>query len=394
MSAAKKLCILSFRQENANKWKAYLQAADWDVRVFADIPASLQYIRQQNPSVAVLDIPLSDIDEHFSNLGGLESSTAYITVLEKPSQMEVVNCFRSDATDVLIKPFNRKALLSAVERACKYQQLVNQNRLYKEQLEASNRILSDNLRILEMDHLAGRQIQQSMLPETPQRFGEYEIAHHIVSSLYMSGDFVGYHVIFDRYLVFYAADVSGHGASSAVLTVVLRLLLSRILRRHIDNDDREAMTRAPEGFIEYLNKQILAIGIDKHLTIFAASIDMKRNILRYSVGAHMPMPVFIADDKCEVLPGRGKPIGIFENIEWQVEEKQLPDKFAIVLTSDGALEIAEGNDLIEKEHFIWDAVKRSDTSMESLCQNLGLIHMESAPDDITVLTVRRGYPSD
>ncbi len=391
MNAKKQLCILSFDRENAENWKDYLQEADWEVEIFDDINASIAHVRKKKPAVAVLDVPLTDIFEHFSLLGGLESSTAFIPVLEKPSQMDVAHCFRIDATDVLINPFSQKALLSVVERACKYQGLVNENRLYKQQLEEKNRTLRDNLKILEMDHQAGRQIQQSMLPETPLRYGDYEIAHYILPSLYMSGDFVGYNVMFDRYLAFYAADVSGHGASSALLTVVLRLLLGSILRRHRDNENIEAMAIAPEGFIEYINKQVIGIGIDKHLTLFAACIDMERNVLRYSVGAHMPMPVMMSPGECEVLPGKGKPIGIFENTEWQVVERQLPEKFAIVLTSDGALEIAPGDDLFEKENFILNAVKRSDTSIDSLCQTLGLKGKESAPDDVTVLTVRKGY---
>ena len=69
------------------------------------------------------------------------------------------------------------------------------------------------------------------------------------------------------------------------------------------NDDRDAMARAPQGFVEYINRQILAIGLDKHLTMFAGSIDMEQNTLRYAVGAHMPMPVLVHDGEVEMMEG-------------------------------------------------------------------------------------------
>ncbi len=391
MKSARQLCIVSKSQDMGQLCSGYLSGSEWAVENFSELPRAVEYIRKHLPAVVLVDISLAEMNSTFSSMSGVDSSTAYIPVLDSPTAMEVASCFRHDAVDILIKPFSQEALLKAIERSSKYQQLLNENRSYRLQLEQTNRKLKDDLRILELDQLAGRQIQRSMLPPTPQQFGEYEIAHHIVPSLYLSGDFVGYHVIFDRYLVFYAADVSGHGASSAFLTIVLRFLLTRILRRHIDNDDHEAMARAPEGFIEYINRQILAIGIDKHLTMFAGSIDMERNILRYSVGAHLPMPVFIGDSEARMMPGKGKPLGIFEDVEWAVEERNLPEKFALVLTSDGALEVLPGNDLEQKEQFILSAVVESDTSIKSVCDKLGITDLKDAPDDVTVLTVRRGY---
>ena len=146
-------------------------------------------------------------------------------------------------------------------------------------------------------------------------------------------------------MVLYAADVSGHGASSAFLTVLLKFILNRILRRHVTQNDHKAIARAPEGFIEHINKQILALGLDKHLTLFSACIDMERNILRYSVAAHMPMPVFVTNGDVRILPGKGKPVGIFSDCSWDVQEIVLPEKFAMVIVSDGVLEVLPGDTL-------------------------------------------------
>jgi serine phosphatase RsbU (regulator of sigma subunit) len=392
MDSPKKLFIVGQHTELYRQCSDYLLGSGWDVEVFHDYDHAKSAIRAEigGSAMVLLDVPLSDVDA-FRVLSGPDSTHAFIVALENPSANEVATCYRNDATDVLIKPFDRNALLKSIERSLKYQKLLVENRGYREQLEAANRTLQDSLSILEMDQIAGRQVQQSMLPATPMRVRDYEIAHFIVPSLYLSGDFVGYHVVFDRYLVFYAADVSGHGASSAFLTVLLRFLLTRILRGHVRKDDREAMERSPQGFVEYINRQILAIGIDKHMTMFAASIDMDRNVLRYAVGAHMPMPVLLHEGQAEVIEGKGKPLGIFENAEWPVREVPLPEKFALVLTSDGVLEVLPGEELDDKEAFMLSSIAASDTSIKSVCEKLGISELKNAPDDVTVLTVRKGY---
>ena len=242
-----------------------------------------------------------------------------------------------------------------------------------------------------MDQIAGSQIQNSLLPPTPLQKDKYEIAYRISPSLYLSGDFVGYNILYDRYLVFYVADVSGHGSSSAFLTVLLKFVFSRLLKRHKANKDLDAMSMAPKGFIEHINRQIMALDLDKHLTIFAGSLDMQKNILRYSVASHMPMPVLISNGGIQTLKGRGKPVGIFSKCSWEVQEIELPDKFLLALVSDGVLELLPGKSLKEKEKFISDSVSQSDESIEDICERLGVSKTKKdAPDDVTVLTLRKG----
>ena len=386
-----KLFIVADSIENCLVLESYLTGTDWLVTKFDDPDEAIDKIEVEHPRVVVVDLALEFMQEKFGSLPSQDIETAYVAVLPEVDPREVAKFFHNNASDVLIKPFAAERFRQAIDRASNHKTLVVQNREYREQLEKANRNLQESLRILEQDQMAGRQVQNSLLPVTPMTHGDYEIAHHIEPSLYLSGDFVGYSVIFDRYMVFYAADVSGHGASSAFLTVLLKFILTRILRRHVTQNDQKAIARAPEGFIEHINKQILALGLDKHLTLFSACIDMERNILRYSVAAHMPMPVFVTNGDVRILPGKGKPVGIFSDCSWEVQEIVLPDKFAMVIVSDGVLEILPGDTLKAKEQFISDTIAKSDTSIESICEGLGINQVQDAPDDITVLTLRRGY---
>jgi len=391
MDSNDKLFIVTDSLEGCRALKQYLVDTDWKVSTFDDSDQAIDHIKLEQPAVVVVDLPLDLMQEKFGLLPSLDLDTAYVAILPEVDPREVAKFFHNNASDVLIKPFADKRFRQAIERASDFKSLVRQNLEYREQLETTNRELQDSLRILELDQMAGRQVQSSLLPLTPFKKNDYEIAHKIVPSLYLSGDFVGYNVIFDRYLVFYVADVSGHGASSAFLTVLLKFIFNRILRRHTAQDDINVMSKAPEGFIEHINKQIIALGLDKHLTIFAACIDMERNILRYSVAAHMPMPVFVSDGDVRMLPGKGKPVGIFSDCSWDVEEIILPEKFAMVTVSDGVLEFLPGDSLKEKEQYICDTIAKSDASIEQICEGLGVDQVKDAPDDVTVLTLRRGY---
>jgi sigma-B regulation protein RsbU (phosphoserine phosphatase) len=391
MDSNDKLFIVTDSLEGCRALKRYVVDTDWKVSTFDDSDQAIDRIKLEQPAVVVVDLPLDLMQEKFGLLPSLDLDTAYVAILPEVDPREVAKFFHNNASDVLIKPFADKRFRQAIERASDFKSLVRQNLEYREQLEATNRELQDSLRILELDQMAGRQVQSSLLPLTPFKKNDYEIAHKIVPSLYLSGDFVGYNVIFDRYLVFYVADVSGHGASSAFLTVLLKFIFNRILRRHTAQNDINVMSKAPEGFIEHINKQIIALGLDKHLTIFAACIDMERNILRYSVAAHMPMPVFVSDGDVRMLPGKGKPVGIFSDCSWDVEEIILPEKFAMVTVSDGVLEFLPGDSLKEKEQYICDTIAKSDASIEQICEGLGVNQVKDAPDDVTVLTLRRGY---
>ncbi len=86
-----------------------------------------------------------------------------------------------------------------------------------------------SLNLLQEDQNAGRQVQMNMLPVTPWSIEGLEFSHRIIPSLYLSGDFVDYFRVDERRVAFYLADVSGHGASSAFVTVLLKFMTTRLL---------------------------------------------------------------------------------------------------------------------------------------------------------------------
>lgn len=313
-----------------------------------------------------------------------------IIALRKEDKAYLADYFRLGAADVILEGAGQADIESTLLRVNNLADARQHEQAYSAELERTNDELQESLRLLKQDQLAGLEVQKSLMPESPLKFGDYEISHSITPSLYLSGDFVGYNFVLDRYLLFYFADVSGHGASSAFVTVLLRFMIGRVIRRHQLEKDYVALANAPDGLIEHINSQLLATGLGKHLTIVAGSLDTETNRLRYVVGAQQPQPILITNGKAEYLPGKGKPAGIFEEASWSVEEISLPDSFAFVLLSDGVFDLVPDKDLAAKEQTLLRYLATDSNDIDSLKEKIFLDYIDDPQDDISVLLLSRG----
>ena len=311
-------------------------------------------------------------------------------ILDDFSHSKAIDFFRLGIADVWFEDMSSIELEESFTRLQEFADLRLQRMTYGQRLETANLELQDSLHMLKQDQLAGLEVQKSLMPASPLIFEDYEISHSVTPSLYLSGDFVGYNFVLGRYLVFYFADVSGHGASSAFVTVLLRFMIGRVIQRHVAENDHEALKAAPEGLLEHVNKQVLATGLGKHLTIVAGCLDTENSILRYVVGAQLPRPIIIVDGCAQYLPGKGKPVGIFESASWEVEEIVLPERCALVLLSDGVFDLVPDKDLIDKEETLLRFLARSSDNLESLKAALSVDFLEDPQDDVSMCLLARG----
>jgi sigma-B regulation protein RsbU (phosphoserine phosphatase) len=331
-----------------------------------------------------------DNDGQREYLKALADEFLVIVLLTPDQSHRVAEYFRLGVADIAFPQSSDSELAAILERVDDLAESREQKRLYRRELEKTNRNLQESLRLLKQDQLAGLEVQKSLMPESPLKFGDYEISHSITPSLYLSGDFVGYNFVLGRYLLFYFADVSGHGSSSAFVTVLLRFMIGRVIRKHQVQKDYAALAQAPEGLVESINSQLLATGLGKHLTIVAGSLDTETRRLRYVIGAQQPAPILISEGQARFLPGKGKPAGIFEEATWAVEEIALPEAFALVLLSDGVFDLLSDKEIIDKEETLLRYLTTSSESLDKLKDALFIDDIEDPQDDISVLLLTRG----
>jgi len=213
----------------------------------------------------------------------------------------------------------------------------------------------------------------------------YIFHHQIVPSVYLSGDFVEYVTVGPDHVVFFMADVSGHGASSAFVTVLMKNLTARMRSDYNRQKDDDILH--PAEFLVHANDELLGTGIGKHATIFYAVLDTQNNRLTYSVAGALPVPILIANGEARYLEGQGAPVGLFEETNYQEIVVDLPDKFRIMMFSDGILEVLEQESLAKKEAFLLSEAPKMKADIESVFNGFNVDENEQYPDDIALLIV-------
>jgi len=240
------------------------------------------------------------------------------------------------------------------------------------------------LREFQRDQRAGHYVQMGMLPPSPMAIDRYRLRHKLYPSLMLSGDFVDYFRITDRHFAFYIADVSGHGASSAFVTVLLKNFSRRLRREY-----RPKMLKEPGEILAALNRELLDNQLDKHVAVFIGVVDLADDTVAFSNGGHFPSAILCDDGGCRYLEMAGKPVGLFEGVSWMSNRQALQGRVTLAMVSDGVLEIMGSVSLDEKERRLLDAVQQAHSKGTELWQVLGLEQRGPGPDDIACLVITK-----
>jgi serine phosphatase RsbU (regulator of sigma subunit) len=292
---------------------------------------------------------------------------------------DAVGALKLGAWDYLPKPFEMPVLELAITRALDRRLLITQNRRYKETLEAVNLDLSATLELLAADQDAGRQMQLRLLPKDHQVFGPFEFLRELCPSVYLSGDFIDAFAVDEGTLAFYLADVSGHGASSALVTVLLRALVRQ-----------SAHVASPARLLEHLNRQLLSERLDKHLTMFYGVLDLERGRLSYANAGHHPWSFLFDGQSCVTIEEPTLPLGLLPNPRYAEHALAFPAEGTFAVFSDGVLEMLPHPDLGSKMSYLRDLVSIPDVTIEDARFNLRLDAKRALPDDVAFLFIKRG----
>ncbi len=341
------------------------------------------------PLTEDVDVVLCDIatpgiswDTVLQSLRHRQFEATAIMLSSDTDQAQVMTALRLGFNDFFTLPIDDwEALFTSLDRCMAQRSLQRENKANRRRLEGS-------VRILEQDQQAGRHVQMRMLPESPQQLGQYVFSHTVIPSLYLSGDFTDYFLVGDRHACFVIADVSGHGSSSAFVTVLLKNLFARKRSDFIHRGDDSILH--PLRMVAGANYDLLELAIGKYATMVVGVIDLEQNTLRYCVAGHLPLPVLVADGSAVYLPGEGPAAGIMEDAGYTEFQRKLPDQFTLALFTDGILEILPADKLVDKERYFLQVFSSTVDTPEQVVLQLGLDKVKEAPDDIAALFIGRG----
>lgn len=371
---------------------AYLEDSGFQVYDAPDGNLGLERFELVMPDLVITDLRMPGKDglSLLRELHQKYTDLPVIVISGAGVMNDVVDALRLGATDYLIKPIvDLEVLVHSVRRSLERCHLLVENQRYREELERVNGQLTRYIDSLEQDQLAGNFVQQSMLPVSPFFFREYTTGHRLIPSLFLSGDCVDYALLEKRYFAFYIADISGHGSAPAFVTIWLKNLVSQLVRVRRLLADFDAMNETLQELVILINDELMAIHLNNHMTMIVGIIDSMTHELFYVVAGHLPLPILVSPEGANYLTGTGKPVGLYEDNQWQVYHSRMPEDGALVTFSDGILEIIPGENLLEKEQTLLQSVADTDGSLEAVIKKLDLDAVSDVPDDIALLSISR-----
>ena len=209
----------------------------------------------------------------------------------------------------------------------------------QKELEAANQRMK-----IELEMAAG--IQKSLLPANNQSFDGVEFCWQFRPCVELAGDTLNIIPLDKDRVAFYVIDVSGHGVSSALLSVTLHRWLSykpgtyQVPALESGGSIRFE-TDSPAAVARQLNQQFPMTGeTPQYFTMLYGVLDRRNGDFRYVSAGH-PGPILVSEMGDAVrLQSEGFPIGLLPDADYHNEQMRLQPGDRLYIFSDGIPEAA------------------------------------------------------
>jgi len=359
-----------------NKLLASLEANGYSIEKVVTAGEYLSAIETQLPDLALLPITHPESETLLSALVGLDSAPPILVFGEADQAEQAGKMMEAGADEYYLASGSENSLLMLlVARTIAFHRGLQTLKSEKVQLQ-------HDLSYVEGDCDAAFAVQQRLLPE-PQLFGDIYFGYYLLPRAGMTGDSVNCFYLSDGRLLFYLADVAGHGVLGGVVTTALT-----VTAKTMSDPSFTASGLASNELLTWFNRAMLALELEQHVTMFLGVIDLNESTLEYSSAAHFPGTILCQDGVCQYLELGGLPLGVCET-EYSREKRDLSEAFELVLFSDGVLEILPQMTLENREKHLITLVESGSRSISALSADLNLEGRSEVPDDIAVLTLKR-----
>jgi len=181
---------------------------------------------------------------------------------------------------------------------------------------------------LERDLAMARELQFRLLPPSPPKLENLEIAAKFAPARAIGGDlydFLSYSLSRNAIVI---GDVSGKGAPAAIYAA----LVAGILRSHAPIEP------SPSEMLSAINYSLGERRIDGQFVslIYAVWDDENRTLQVANSG--LPRPVYCHDGKVEIIEATGLPLGLFDDADYDEFKFQAKPGDLFVFFSDGILD--------------------------------------------------------
>jgi sigma-B regulation protein RsbU (phosphoserine phosphatase) len=256
-------------------------------------------------------------------------------------------------------------------------QVIENARLYEKEKE---------LQRVEHELQLARDIQEGLIPKTLPETKELDIASYFNPAAQVGGDYFDYFNLGEEQVGIVMADVSGHGASAALVMTMVKGIIHAIAHEF----------KSPDSLLKELNAIINQIGPrEKFVTMTFLLFDMKASRLCFSNAGHNPLLFYNQQlRKCEMLPLRGPALGLSKLSVYQQKEVPLQSGDLILIYTDGVTEaFNEKGEMFEETRLLQAAEAAAAMSAAKIIdqvKNALLKFTNKAPqsDDMAMIAVK------
>ncbi len=359
-------------------------------------PSSLEH----PPAICLIDLEL-----HRNPTGGHWESwlqdciTAHVACLafdcKNPPDRSLIERLEP-LGDILTHPEDMAALENRVRS------LLTTRKLHR-QLEAARHQLAKHHNELQESLRSAALIQRSLIPARRSNIHNLLFSWKFMPSKQVGGDLFNIVQLDEQTVMVYLVDVSGHGISSAMVTVsvhqTLSLHTSQIIKHYTDHPPYYEIA-TPGAVMRELEAEYPFERFQEFFTISYLLINPHTGEIRYCNAGHPPPLLLRRDGSTDRLTAGGTVIGMGSLVSFEEGEARMEAGDRLYLYTDGITEHVDANGtLYGEERFLSRLRAQTDTPLDIAVQNALIALREfggsTLPvDDVTLIGIEYSSPAD
>ncbi|MEJ8857633.1 SpoIIE family protein phosphatase [Variovorax robiniae] len=286
---------------------------------------------------------------------------------------------RLGAFDFLPKSPHTEEMGVAVRNALEKRQLLAERERLHRQLQHKVRELEETSALLRRDLERAEVIQRALLPRSPPPMEGYCIHAVYRPGQHVGGDLYDVVRLGEQHLAFYLADATGHGVTSAMLSVLFKQRLVLV-------DPATGLALPPAQVLDAVNRSICeahaAPGL--FLTAVFGLLDTSDSSLTLASAGHPPVLHAREGRETSLIRRTGPALGLAPDAHFRQERIQLLAGDRILLYTDGLLPTGSEHDLQLLQEVLASPLS---SAQEMLTQLHAGAPANADRDDVTILLI-------
>ena len=292
-------------------------------------------------------------------------------------------------SDILTAPHDRNLLASKIHSLLTIRKLTRK-------LDATRHQLSHYQEQLQEALASAAHIQHSLIPTRQPSYDKLRYSWKYMPCKQVGGDLFNIVQLDEQTVMTYLLDVSGHGISSAMVTVSVHQSLSlhtgQLVKRPTDHPPFYEIT-SPRKILQELETEYPFERFEEFFTISYMLINPHTGQLRYCNAGHPPPLLLRHNGKVERLTAGGTIIGVGQLVDFEEGKAQLNPGDRLFMYTDGITEhLGKEDEAYGEERFLEQLLSQRDKPFDDVIRE-ALIAMREfggrtlPVDDVTLIGI-------